>query len=136
MVARLTPDQKVACSIHVGFKTPDPWSLTIFLSSISTFPTFFSTFFYAFPPFLPFVLLLLRFPPLILYLLLAPMFSPLKPARLPPKVSHGMEVSLSEREYRGYTFSKVMLGKRYKQSRCQIPCFHVLLLSKFSLLYI
>jgi hypothetical protein len=22
MVARLTPDQKVACSIHVGFKTP------------------------------------------------------------------------------------------------------------------
>ena len=24
MVARLTPDQKVACSIHVGFNTPDP----------------------------------------------------------------------------------------------------------------
>ncbi|CAA7390682.1 unnamed protein product [Spirodela intermedia] len=24
MVARLTPDQKVACSIHVGFKSPDP----------------------------------------------------------------------------------------------------------------
>ena len=23
MVARLTPDQKVACSIHVGFKTPN-----------------------------------------------------------------------------------------------------------------
>jgi hypothetical protein len=23
MVARLTPDQKVACSIHVGFKYPD-----------------------------------------------------------------------------------------------------------------
>ncbi|KAF7816670.1 pentatricopeptide repeat-containing protein [Senna tora] len=22
MVARLTPDQKVACSIHVGFKSP------------------------------------------------------------------------------------------------------------------
>jgi hypothetical protein len=22
MVARLTPDQKVACSIHVGFNTP------------------------------------------------------------------------------------------------------------------
>ena len=23
MVARLTPDQKVACSIHVGFNTPN-----------------------------------------------------------------------------------------------------------------
>ena len=23
MVARLTPDQKVACSIHVGFKSPE-----------------------------------------------------------------------------------------------------------------
>ncbi|PVH36333.1 hypothetical protein PAHAL_6G052100 [Panicum hallii] len=32
MVARLTPDQKVACSIHVGFKPPDP-SPDIFCSS-------------------------------------------------------------------------------------------------------
>jgi hypothetical protein len=30
MVARLTPDQKVACSIHVGFNTPDPSPETFF----------------------------------------------------------------------------------------------------------
>ncbi|OMP08204.1 hypothetical protein COLO4_06681 [Corchorus olitorius] len=30
MVARLTPDQKVACSIHVGFKSPIPNGFNFF----------------------------------------------------------------------------------------------------------
>ncbi|GLT91148.1 hypothetical protein SLE2022_090500 [Rubroshorea leprosula] len=37
MVARLTPDQKVACSIHVGFKTPilpDPSFFHFCISSL------------------------------------------------------------------------------------------------------
>ncbi|KAL3614986.1 hypothetical protein CASFOL_040647 [Castilleja foliolosa] len=38
MVARLTPDQKVACSIHVGFKTPNQADYSFYF----LFPHFFS----------------------------------------------------------------------------------------------
>ncbi|CAA7395708.1 unnamed protein product [Spirodela intermedia] len=36
MVARLTPDQKVACSIHVGFKTPDHPDLIFIILFLTT----------------------------------------------------------------------------------------------------
>ncbi|KAF8027331.1 hypothetical protein BT93_E0283 [Corymbia citriodora subsp. variegata] len=47
MVARLTPDQKVACSIHVGFKSPEtvgyPQRINFYFSFF--FPNAFSHFF-------------------------------------------------------------------------------------------
>ncbi|CAL9019151.1 unnamed protein product [Prunus brigantina] len=36
MVARLTPDQKVACSIHVGFKSYDPLEIYNFCIKIAS----------------------------------------------------------------------------------------------------
>lgn len=35
MVARLTPDQKVACSIHVGFNTPNYYPSKVFTFRVS-----------------------------------------------------------------------------------------------------